>query len=106
MKLFSVICEGNTRVIELNWLVLPTFIGMNQLVRAELGNVIMRKCEFLKHGQLTEELLDEMDKIAINFFQEKFNITGLGTYLDAIKYLELIDETDSREGGAKEESGD
>ncbi len=73
-------------VVELNWMWLPTFIGMNAQLKTEIEERLKPKLE----GQpLTGDTLDKAHTEVISFLLEKFpDIKGLNDYLDALKYVE------------------
>lgn len=73
-------------VLELNFMWLPTWIGMNVRLQAQLkeklGKAFVGK-------EINDEGLDEMSKIVIDTLVELYPaIKGLRKYLEAIKYIE------------------
>lgn len=88
MRLVQATDQG---VVELTFMWMPVFIGMNskflQEMEGELAGVLGAK---LKGQKLTEELLDEAHDLVLDYIQNKYtNITGLRDYLDAIKYVDI-----------------
>lgn len=71
--------------LELNYMMLPTFIGMNALLKKDLETTLKSKIE----GQpWTESALDHAHDLVIDFLVEKFaSLKGLRDYLESIKYL-------------------
>lgn len=72
-------------VLELNFMWLPTFIGMNVRLQAQLkeklGKAFVGK-------NIDDESLDEMSKIVVDTLVELYPaITGLREYLEAIKCI-------------------
>jgi hypothetical protein len=73
--------------VELNFLWLPTVIGMNGTLKTEMEKVIKEKVLGLP---MDEDGLEEVDQIVIEYLMQKFpNVKGLALYLDALKYVEL-----------------
>lgn len=71
-------------VVELNWMWLPTFVGMNAKLKKELEERLAPKLE----GQPLEAALDAAHEMVIDFLVEKFPAhPGLRDYLDALKYV-------------------
>lgn len=75
-------------VIELNYLWLPTVIGMNSSLKRDMEKAL--KCS-LEGLTLDEAGLDRVDAMAREYLIHKFpSIVGLDKYLDALKYLEPL----------------
>lgn len=71
-------------VVELNWMWLPTFVGMNAQLKKELEERLAPKLE----GRPLEDSLDDAHEMVIEFLVEKFPaLEGLRDYLDAMKYV-------------------
>lgn len=73
-------------VLELNFMWLPTWIGMNVRLQAQLkeklGKAFVGK-------EINDEALDEMSKIVVDTLVELFPaIKGLRQYLEAIKFID------------------
>jgi len=78
------VVETEPGTLELNYMMLPTFIGMNALLKKELEGTLRSKLE----GQLiTEEFLDQAHGMVIDFLVKKFPLNGLRDYLDSVKYV-------------------
>jgi hypothetical protein len=71
--------------VELNFMWLPTFIGMSGLMKAELEKKLVPE---FTGKPLTEETLDEAHDRAVELILEKFPLPGLRDYLDAMKFVE------------------
>lgn len=72
-------------VVELNFMWLPTWLGMNNIMKAEIEEKIG---PMLVGKDLTEEVLDEAHEAVIIFLEERFrNIKGLREYLDGLKFV-------------------
>lgn len=80
-----VIVQTGPGELELNYMMLPTFIGMNTLLKKELEAKF--KVQF--EGQpMTDEFLDRAHDLIIDFLVEKFAaLKGLREYLDGVKYI-------------------
>lgn len=70
-------------MVDLNFMWLPTFIGMNAAVKAELQGSLNKQFA----GQpLTEDVLDEMHETVIELLVRKFSFAaGLREYLHAVR---------------------
>lgn len=81
----------------LNYLYLPTFIGMNaplmEKLEKELGPEIVGK-------ELTEASMADMDKKIIRWICSQFpSLTGLDDYLDGIKFIQAQDSSVAHTAG-------
>lgn len=75
-------------VIELNYLWLPTVIGMNSALKRDMEAALKSA---LVGTALDEAGLDKIDAMAREYLIHKFpSIVGLDKYLDALKYLEPL----------------
>ncbi len=73
--------------VELNYMWLPTFIGMNAVLKREMENELQST---LLGIPLTEQGLDEIHQKVVEYLVKKFpDARGLDMYLDALKYVEL-----------------
>jgi len=73
-------------VLELNYMWLPTFLGMNAVLKQEMEKDLQEK---LVGIPLDEKGLDRAHMIVVEYVEKKFpDIRGLGRYLDAMKYLD------------------
>lgn len=71
--------------LELNYMMLPTFIGMNASLKKELEEALRPHIE----GQpWTETTLDQAHDLVLDFLEKKFPaLQGLRDYLDGLKYM-------------------
>ena len=77
------VAEG---VLELNFMWLPTAIGMNSLLKKELEASLASKLQGLP---LDEPTLDKAHELVVEFLVQKLpEVKGLARYLDGLKYLE------------------
>lgn len=73
-------------VVELNYMWLPTFLGMNSRLKQDIEKELGPK---FQGRALDENFLNEADEIIVDFILKKFpNIVGLRDYLDAIKFVQ------------------
>ena len=71
--------------VGLNWMWLPTWIGMNALLVREIENAV---ADSVVGKDLTEETLQYAHEQVMNFLLSKFpEIEGLFEYLDGLKYV-------------------
>jgi hypothetical protein len=71
--------------LELNYMWLPTFIGMSNRMKMELEQKLAPE---LVGKELTEGMLDLAHERVVDFILEKFPLPGLRDYLDAIKFVQ------------------
>lgn len=72
--------------VELNYMWLPTSIGMNSLLKQEIEKVLTDKLQGLP---LDNVGLDKAHDIVVAFIIDKFpEVDGLGRFLDGMKYIE------------------
>jgi hypothetical protein len=72
-------------VIELNWMWLPTWIGMNQQLTRELNEELSRH---IVGRPLTDETLDDISEIIVNYLEDRYpHLEGLRDYLDGLKFV-------------------
>ncbi len=73
-------------VLELNYMWLPTAIGMNSLLKKEIEESLSKK---LTGIVLDENSLDWAHNLVVEFLVKKFpELDGLERFLDGMKYLE------------------
>lgn len=73
-------------VLELNYMWLPTWIGINTPLKQELEAALRTK---LVGKDLTEASIDEAHDLVVDFFSTKFpNLVGLRDYLDSLKFVQ------------------
>lgn len=71
--------------LELNYLWLPTWIGINVAVTKEIQQAIETKVVGLP---ATEDNLDRINEWVLDFLVEKFGeVVGLRDYLDGLKFV-------------------
>lgn len=85
--------------VSLNYMWLPTWIGMNGQLIKEIGEHISP----IFVGQpLTDEILDRAGDAVVQYLSGKFpNIKGIFEYLDGLKYVET--DVKTQEGPRQEE---
>ena len=82
-------------VLEVNYMWLPSWIGMNSVLIKEIAEAMQEKSV---GKEFSEDLLDELDTEVINFLMKRFpNIKGLGGYLVGLRGVEF-------DGGVEEEA--
>jgi hypothetical protein len=70
---------------------MPAWLAMNREVQMELEKAIPGKLKEagLMGADMTEEALNGINEIVLNFLVEKYAVLkGLREYLDALKYVE------------------
>ena len=72
-------------VLELNWLWLPTCIGMNAMIKQDMEEKLRSKIE----GQtLSEKTLDDIHEMVVAYLCDRMpEIDGLDRHLDSLKFL-------------------
>lgn len=75
-------------ILELNWTWLPTFIGMNSVLKEELEKELGTRVE----GRILDDAtLDFADRLVRDFLAKKFNgIKGMTDFLDGLKYVYYV----------------
>lgn len=74
-------------VVELNWLWLPTMIGMNAELKVRLEKKLAPQIQGLP---ITEESLDHIHNVVIDALCEEFHyVKGLKEYLQALSHASL-----------------
>lgn len=76
----------NPKDLEVAWMWLPTFIGENKIVLAELDRALAEA--FPPPFELSNELLEKFHDFAIDWLVKKFDIRGLREYLLALRFVE------------------
>lgn len=72
-------------VVEVNWMWLPSFIGMNSAVKLELEKELASNIEGCP---LTDLVLDRAHDLVVAFLQQKFSsLQGLDDFLNSLKYV-------------------
>jgi hypothetical protein len=85
MRLVSFAEDG---AVELKWMWLPTFIGQNHPVMANLQQTWKEK--FKGKLPMTEASLGILHEFTLDWLQEKFHIKGLREYLAAIANVQEV----------------
>lgn len=82
----KIVIRTEPGVIEMNWMWLPTWIGMNQQLTRELNE------ELGKHivgRELTEQTLDDIGELIVSYLEKRYpHLNGLRDYLDGLKFVE------------------
>lgn len=74
-------------MVELNWLWLPTVIGMNTKLKEQLEKKLSSRIVGMV---LTDASLEQVNHIVIDALCEEFPyVTGLKEYLQALEHLQL-----------------
>lgn len=77
-------------VLELNWMWLPTWVGMNAQLKKAIESEL---ADSVKGKPMTEPVLDEINEMVIDILERKSpHVTGLREYLDGLKFITLKDE--------------
>lgn len=72
-------------VVELNFMWLPTFVGMNAQLKKEIEERLAPKLEGLP---LDDDTLNDAHEMVIEFLVERFPaLHGMRDYIDALKYV-------------------
>ena len=73
-------------VVELNYMWLPTFIGMNAVLKERMEKDLQAE---LRGVELDDKGLDRAHDLVVDYVVKQFpNIKGLDLYLDGLKFLE------------------
>jgi hypothetical protein len=72
------------KIVELNYMWLPTWIGQNAKLKKEMEEHIGPK---IVGWELTEQNLDKIHDMVLDYIVEKFPIPGLFDYLDGLKFV-------------------
>lgn len=71
-------------VVELNYMWLPTFLGLDTGLKQYLEEMLAPE---LLGKELSEDLLDAMNERVMDLICEKYPLEGLRDYLDSIKFV-------------------
>ena len=72
--------------LELNYMWLPTFIGVNSALKAEIERLLEEK---LVGQPMDDSTLDWAHDQVVEYLEKKFShVTGLRDFLDALKFIE------------------
>jgi len=80
----AVVVTGPGKV-ELSFMWLPTFIGHDTRLKEEIEKQLAPE---LVGKELTDETLDVAHERVLDIICEKYKITGLRDYIDALKFVE------------------
>lgn len=73
-------------VLELNFMWLPTWIGINGELKKEIEGALS---DMLVGKAMTTPVLDEANDLVIQYLVKKFhNVVGLSDYLDGLKFVQ------------------
>lgn len=75
------ITRTRDRELELNWMFLPTFMGMNLQLKREVEAELAR----YRGRTVTEDLLNEMHEFVLQYLLGKYPLNGLEAYLRALE---------------------
>lgn len=82
MRLIQLTSEGR---LELNYMWLPTWLGLNGATLKELETVVGVKVKGL---EATEQNLDAINVVVLDAIVSRFpELTGLHDYLDGLKFI-------------------
>jgi hypothetical protein len=70
--------------VQLNWMWLPTWIGMNTALKKELDETLSKR---LVGQPLDEATLDMANEEVIDFLDKKYPAFCLREYLDSLKFV-------------------
>jgi hypothetical protein len=71
--------------VELNYMWLPTWIGMNSVLKKEIEDAVS---PMLVGKELSDEVLEAASEKVMDFLEVKFSgLSGLRDYLDALKFV-------------------
>lgn len=78
------VTKVDTGVVEVNYMWLPTWIGMNSLLLEEIGKEVKGKLV----GKTMEDGLELGHQAVLNYLVNRFpEMTGLREYLDGLKLV-------------------
>lgn len=79
------IVQTGPGIVELNYMWLPTWIGMNTAVKQEIEEAIS---PLLVGKDMSDENLELAHEAVIDFLDKKYGgLAGLRDYLDALKFV-------------------
>ena len=71
-------------VLELSYMWLPTFIGLDAILQKQLEETLAKD---LSGKEVTEELLDWAHARVMDLICERYPLEGLRDYLDSVKFV-------------------
>jgi len=72
-------------VLELNWMWLPTWIGMNYRLKERLDRLL---AEEIEGKRATPEVLDGLNDQVLGILVQECPLPGLSDYLDGLKFVQ------------------
>lgn len=100
----KIIVRTGPGAVGLNYMWLPTFVGMNTALVREIEAHV---APFLVGKELTDEVLDFAGEAALDYLVKKFpSVSGIFEYLEGLKYVESHGESEGQEaaGAQQQES--
>jgi hypothetical protein len=83
----KIVVPTDRGVLELNWMWLPTWIGMNNHIKMELEGLLSKELVGLP---VTEETLDRGSELVIKYLEAKYaHLKGLREFFDGLKFIEM-----------------
>ncbi len=77
--------EAEGKEVFVNYMYLPTFLGLNKVMLQEMETQIG---PMLVGKEATDEVLDEANEAVLDFIEKRFpEVDGLRDYLDALKFV-------------------
>jgi hypothetical protein len=74
-------------ILELNYMWLPTWIGMNSMIKAKLERELKAKVEGM---EMSDENLDAINEMVLDHLEElNPTVDGLRDYLDGLKFVKF-----------------
>jgi hypothetical protein len=81
------VVKTQQNVLELNYMWLPTWVGINTVLKQELEDALKDK---IVGRPMTEEVLDEIDGMIFDFLEARApHVEGLRDYLDGLKFVNI-----------------
>lgn len=71
--------------LELNWMWLPTWIGMNTRLKQEIEREI---APLVEGREITDQDLDQINNEVIRLILKHCPLEGVGDYLDGLKFIQ------------------
>lgn len=102
----KIVVRTGPGAVGLNYMWLPTFVGMNTALVREIEEHV---APHLVGKELTDEVLDAAGEAAVDYLVKKFpSVSGIFEYLEGLKYVESHAESEGQEtaGAQKEEQQD
>lgn len=77
----KLVIRTRDRELELNWMFLPTFMGMNLQLKRDVEKELAR----YRGRTVTDDLLNEMHEFVLGYLLSKYPLPGLEGYLRALE---------------------